>query len=266
MAMASLARRRVGSLLVRPAELGRFSAAWRGFAASAEENDVMVIGGGPVGYVAATKAAQLGLKSTGIEKRGSLGGTCLNVGCIPSKIFPCRPYQVLYGGHTKSSALCSFAEAPIRGMKHQAENAEPVLSQSPSTEDNVKIEHGVTNKISLEANEVDDARRVISFSPLEGAAISRRASALAKESLKIKRSELFQRITFALIPALLLISKNSLTTSLLIFSVYWQIYGFFKEIFLDYVHHEVTQKWVLIYFQLLLLVLAKDTILYFNLV
>lgn len=44
-----------------------------------------MIGGGPGGYVAAIKAAQLGLKTACIEKRGSLGGTCLNVGCIPSK-------------------------------------------------------------------------------------------------------------------------------------------------------------------------------------
>lgn len=49
------------------------------------EHDVVVIGGGPGGYVAAIKAAQLGLKTACIEKRGSLGGTCLNVGCIPSK-------------------------------------------------------------------------------------------------------------------------------------------------------------------------------------
>lgn len=47
--------------------------------------DVIVIGGGPGGYVAAIRAAQLGLKTACVEKRGSLGGTCLNVGCIPSK-------------------------------------------------------------------------------------------------------------------------------------------------------------------------------------
>lgn len=59
----------------------------RGFASSgSDENDVVVIGGGPGGYVAAIKAAQLGLKTTCIEKRGTLGGTCLNVGCIPSKV------------------------------------------------------------------------------------------------------------------------------------------------------------------------------------
>ena len=46
---------------------------------------MVVVGGGPGGYVAAIKAAQLGLKTACIEKRGKLGGTCLNVGCIPSK-------------------------------------------------------------------------------------------------------------------------------------------------------------------------------------
>ena len=47
--------------------------------------DLVVIGGGPGGYVAAIRAAQLGMKVACVEKRGSLGGTCLNVGCIPSK-------------------------------------------------------------------------------------------------------------------------------------------------------------------------------------
>ena len=46
---------------------------------------VVVIGGGPGGYVCAIRLAQLGLKTACIESRGSLGGTCLNVGCIPSK-------------------------------------------------------------------------------------------------------------------------------------------------------------------------------------
>src|SRR5271170_18077 len=47
--------------------------------------DVVVIGGGPGGYVAAIRAAQLGLKTACVESSNTLGGTCLNVGCIPSK-------------------------------------------------------------------------------------------------------------------------------------------------------------------------------------
>ena len=50
-----------------------------------ESFDLIVIGGGPGGYVCAIRAAQLGLKTACVESRGTLGGTCLNVGCIPSK-------------------------------------------------------------------------------------------------------------------------------------------------------------------------------------
>ncbi len=50
-----------------------------------EKFQVVVIGGGPGGYVCAIRLAQLGLKTACIESRGTLGGTCLNVGCIPSK-------------------------------------------------------------------------------------------------------------------------------------------------------------------------------------
>ena len=50
-----------------------------------EKFQVVVIGGGPGGYVCAIRLSQLGFKTACIESRGSLGGTCLNVGCIPSK-------------------------------------------------------------------------------------------------------------------------------------------------------------------------------------
>ena len=50
-----------------------------------DDFDLIVIGGGPGGYVCAIRAAQLGLKTACVESRGTLGGTCLNVGCIPSK-------------------------------------------------------------------------------------------------------------------------------------------------------------------------------------
>src|SRR6188474_3501498 len=47
--------------------------------------DLIVIGTGPGGYVCAVRAAQLGLKTAIVEKEKTLGGTCLNIGCIPSK-------------------------------------------------------------------------------------------------------------------------------------------------------------------------------------
>jgi dihydrolipoamide dehydrogenase len=52
---------------------------------AAEQFDLIVLGGGPGGYVAAIRAAQLGMKTGCVEGRATLGGTCLNVGCIPSK-------------------------------------------------------------------------------------------------------------------------------------------------------------------------------------
>eukprot|EP00211_Chloroparvula_japonica_P002438 CAMPEP_0119120592 /NCGR_PEP_ID=MMETSP1310-20130426/1566_1 /TAXON_ID=464262 /ORGANISM="Genus nov. species nov., Strain RCC2339" /LENGTH=494 /DNA_ID=CAMNT_0007110079 /DNA_START=168 /DNA_END=1652 /DNA_ORIENTATION=- len=69
-------------LMVGRAGVGRVLA--RGYA-TGEDLDLVVAGAGPAGYVAAIKAAQLGMKVACVEKRGSLGGTCLNVGCIPSK-------------------------------------------------------------------------------------------------------------------------------------------------------------------------------------
>lgn len=66
----------------------------------------MVIGGGPGGYAAAIKAAQLGLTVTCVEKRGALGGTCLNVGCIPSK-------ALLHSSHLFEEANHSFAKHGI---------------------------------------------------------------------------------------------------------------------------------------------------------
>jgi dihydrolipoamide dehydrogenase len=51
----------------------------------ADRYDVVIIGAGPGGYVAAIRAAQLGFTTACIESRDTLGGTCLNIGCIPSK-------------------------------------------------------------------------------------------------------------------------------------------------------------------------------------
>ncbi|KAF0693391.1 Aste57867_15644 [Aphanomyces stellatus] len=85
--------------------MARASAA-AAFSSSAGEYDVVVVGGGPGGYVAAIKAAQLGLKTACIESRGTLGGTCLNVGCIPSK-------ALLHGTHLYHAAQHDFKAVGI---------------------------------------------------------------------------------------------------------------------------------------------------------
>ena len=64
--------------------------------------DVAVVGSGPGGYVAAIRCAQLGMKTALIEKYSSLGGTCLNVGCIPSK-------SLLDSSHHYEDAVKHFA-------------------------------------------------------------------------------------------------------------------------------------------------------------
>ena len=56
--------------------------------------DLIVIGAGPGGYVGAIRAAQLGMRVACIEKRPTLGGTCLNVGCIPSKALLNASFQM----------------------------------------------------------------------------------------------------------------------------------------------------------------------------
>ncbi|OEL17783.1 Succinate dehydrogenase subunit 4, mitochondrial [Dichanthelium oligosanthes] len=107
--------------------------------------------------------------------------------------------------------------------------------------------------------------KVTAFSPLEATVAKPRMGPLKLESLKVRRNEIVTNTTYYMIPTLLLISRNSVSTSLMVMSVFHQIYMFHKEILLDYVHNEVTRKWTLIYFKILLLIMAKDTIVYFGL-
>ena len=70
--------------------------------------DVAVLGGGPGGYSAAIRAAQLGAKTVCIEKEPELGGTCLRVGCIPTKAW----VQTAFAIH---EAEATFARGAMRG-------------------------------------------------------------------------------------------------------------------------------------------------------
>ncbi len=70
--------------------------------------DVIIIGSGPGGYVSAIRCAQLGLKTACVEGRETLGGTCLNVGCIPSK-------ALLHASHMLHEAETNFAAMGLKG-------------------------------------------------------------------------------------------------------------------------------------------------------
>ena len=80
--------------------------------------DLVVIGGGPGGYVCAIRAAQLGLKTACVEKRGALGGTCLNVGCIPSKalLHSSHKYEEVAHGLAAHGIKVNGASFDLAGM------------------------------------------------------------------------------------------------------------------------------------------------------
>ena len=87
--------------------------------------DVLVIGAGPGGYVAAIRAAQLGLKTACVESRETLGGTCLNVGCIPSKalLHASELFEEAAGGHFATwgiDAKATFDLSKMMGEKTKA--------------------------------------------------------------------------------------------------------------------------------------------------
>ena len=90
----------------------------------AEQFDVTIIGTGPGGYVCAIRAAQLGMKVAVVEKRSSHGGTCLNVGCIPSKALLHASELYAEAGHSFAkmgiNVQPSFDLAKMMGFKQEA--------------------------------------------------------------------------------------------------------------------------------------------------
>lgn len=89
--------------------------------------DVIIIGGGPGGYVCAIRCAQLGLKTAVVEGRETLGGTCLNVGCIPSK-------ALLHASHMLHEAQHNFAAMGLKG-KTQSVDWKQMLTYKQETID-----------------------------------------------------------------------------------------------------------------------------------
>jgi dihydrolipoamide dehydrogenase len=94
-------------------------------------HDLIVIGTGPGGYVCAIRAAQLGLKTAVVEKSPTFGGTCLNVGCIPSK-------AMLHASELYEDAGHSFAQMGIKVGKPSVDLAALLNYKNQNVEANVK--------------------------------------------------------------------------------------------------------------------------------
>ncbi|MHA6326226.1 dihydrolipoyl dehydrogenase [Roseivivax sp. CAU 1753] len=93
--------------------------------------DVIIIGSGPGGYVAAIRAAQLGLKTACVEGRETLGGTCLNVGCIPSK-------ALLHATHQLHEAEHNFAKMGLKGKSPSVDWDQMQTYKAETIETNTK--------------------------------------------------------------------------------------------------------------------------------
>ena len=93
--------------------------------------DVIVIGSGPGGYVSAIRCSQLGLKTACVEGRDTLGGTCLNVGCIPSK-------ALLHASHQLHEAQHNFAKMGLKGKSPSVDWTQMLTYKDEVIEGNTK--------------------------------------------------------------------------------------------------------------------------------
>jgi dihydrolipoamide dehydrogenase len=117
--------------------------------------DLVVIGTGPGGYVCAIRAAQLGMKVAVVEKNATLGGTCLNVGCMPSK-------ALLHASEMFEEAGHSFAKMGIRSaFRAEARSAAMMNFKQQGIDGNVKgVEFLMKkNKIDVISGTGQDTRR-----------------------------------------------------------------------------------------------------------
>jgi dihydrolipoamide dehydrogenase len=100
----------------------------------AENFDVIVIGSGPGGYVCAIRAAQLGLKTACVEKRATLGGTCLNIGCIPSKALLQSSENFHQASHSLQDHGITVGEVKLDLARMQARKGEVVTANTKGVE------------------------------------------------------------------------------------------------------------------------------------
>jgi dihydrolipoamide dehydrogenase len=100
----------------------------------AEHFDVIIIGSGPGGYVCAIRAAQLGMKVACVEKRATLGGTCLNIGCIPSKALLQSSENFHQAAHGFAEHGIAIGEIKLDLARMQARKGEVVGANTKGVE------------------------------------------------------------------------------------------------------------------------------------
>ncbi len=106
--------------------------------------DLVVIGTGPGGYVCAIRAVQLGLKTAVVEKNATFGGTCLNVGCIPSK-------AMLHASELYEEAGHNFAQMGIKVGKPSVDLGTLLKYKQSNVDSNVKGVDFLFKKNKIEA-------------------------------------------------------------------------------------------------------------------
>src|ERR1700685_4259522 len=100
----------------------------------AESFDLIIIGSGPGGYVCAIRAAQLGMKVACVEKRATLGGTCLNIGCIPSKALLQSSEEFHHAAHALKDHGVLVDSVKLDLARMQARKAEVVTANVKGVE------------------------------------------------------------------------------------------------------------------------------------
>src|SRR3954462_8498378 len=105
--------------------------------------DLVIIGTGPGGYVCAVRAAQLGMKVAVIEKSATLGGTCLNVGCLPSK-------ALLHASELFVEAVHAFAKMGVSVSAPKLERPARRKVKQQGIDGNVKSGEGLMKKNKID--------------------------------------------------------------------------------------------------------------------
>ncbi len=148
--------------------------------------DLIVIGSGPGGYVCAIRAAQLGMKTAVVEKRATFGGTCLNIGCIPSK-------AMLNASELYDEASHKFAEMGIKVGTPAVDLATMLKYKQQAVDSNVKGATG-SDVARLNGIDIDEKRIVSSTGALELATVPKKLLIVGAGIIGLELGSVWRRL------------------------------------------------------------------------